>query len=105
MKRALKSLFLLVSVLLVLIVSIFGYLKISININSIIIKSDYFKRSFFFLLGAIAVSSAWILIMKQHSSIHIPIIPRHFVVLYFSLITFLLTFSNYFNEKDKNNND
>ena len=96
---------LLVSVLLVLMNSIFGYLKIYLNINSFLIKSDYFKRSVFFLLGAIAVSSAWVLIMKQHSLIHVNIIPRHFIVLFFAIITFLLTFSNYFNEKDKNNND
>ena len=78
------------------ICAIFGYLKAKLYCNKIEIKSDYFKRALFFLLGALAVSSTWVLFMKNHSAIHTFHISRHFIVLFIALMTFLITLFNLF---------
>ena len=90
-----------VSILFSYICAIFGYLKIKLSCNRIEVKSDYFKRVLFFLLGALAVSSTWILFMKQHSAIHTLHISRHFIVLFIALMIFLVTFFNLFIKTDK----
>ena len=78
------------------ICAIFGYLKAKLYCNKIEIKSDYFKRALFFLLGALAVSSTWVLFMKNHSAIHTFHISRHFIVLFIALMIFLTTLFNLF---------
>ena len=85
-----------ISILFSYICAIFGYLKFKLSCNKIEIKSDYFKRALFFLLVALAVSSTWVLFMRNHSAIHIHIIPRHFIVLFIALMTFLITLLNLF---------
>ena len=85
-----------ISILFSYICAIFGYLKAKLYCNRIEIKSDYFKRALFFLLGALAVSSTWVLFMKNHSAIHTFHISRHFIVLFIALMTFLITLFNLF---------
>ena len=85
-----------ISILFSYICAIFGYLKAKLYCNKIEIKSDYFKRALFFLLGALAVSSTWVLFIKNHSAIHTHIIPRHFILLFIALMTFLITLFNLF---------
>ena len=92
-----------IAILFSYICAIFGYLKAKLYCNKVEIKSDYFKRVLFFLLGALAVSSAWILIMKNHSAIHTFHISRHFIVLFIALMIFLISFSNLFIKTDKDN--
>ena len=85
-----------ISILFSYICGIFGYLKAKLYCNKIEIKSDYFKRALFFLLGALAVSSTWVLFMKNHSAIHTLHISRHFIVLFIALMIFLITLFNLF---------
>lgn len=88
------------SVFLSFIFACLGYLNINIYKNNLCFKSAYFKSIFIFLICAIAISSAWVLIMKQHSVIHIIFLPRHYILLFMAFITVLISLSNHIIKKN-----